>query len=90
MPNWAALHENDRMVAVLACDGRRQANDKSGLGLAYHLLETVRRQVMALVDDDMAVVGDAVVDHAPSDETLNNADVNLSSRSISPTADSTN
>jgi hypothetical protein len=44
---------------------------------------------MALVDDHMAVLGNPVIDHAPSDETLNNADVNLSSRSISAAADST-
>ena len=78
MSNRTALHEDDRMVAVLACDGCRQANDESGFGLACHLLETVRRQVMALVDDHMAVLGDAVIDYAFADETLNDADVNLS------------
>ncbi len=76
MSNWTALHEDDRMVTVLACDGCRQANDESGFGLAYHLLETVRRQVMALIDDHMAVLGDAVIDYAFADETLNDADVN--------------
>ena len=88
MSNRTALHEDDRMVTVLACDGCRQANDKSGFGLAYHLLETVRRQVMALIDDHMAVLSDAVIYYAFSDETLNDADVNLSSRSISSSADS--
>ena len=88
MPNRTALHEDDRMVAVLACDGCRQANDKSGFGLAYHLLETVRRQVMALIDDHMAVLSDAVIHDAFSDETLNDADINLSSRAISSSADS--
>jgi hypothetical protein len=43
MPNWAAVHEDDRMVAVLACDGCRQTKDESGLGLPCNLLETVRR-----------------------------------------------
>jgi hypothetical protein len=42
MPNWAALHEDDWMVAVLACDGCGQANYKAGLGSPYDLLETVR------------------------------------------------
>ena len=89
MPNWTALHEDDRMVAVLSCDRCRQSHDESCLGLACHLLETVRRQVMALVDDDMTVLGYAVSHDALANETLDNADVNLSSRSTSPTADST-
>jgi septum formation topological specificity factor MinE len=88
MPNWTALHEDDRMVAVLACDCCRQSNDESGLGLAYHLLETMRRQVMALVDNHMAILRNAVIDDAFSDQTLNDADVNLSSRSVSSSADS--
>jgi hypothetical protein len=64
MPDWAALHEDDRMVTVLACDGCRQTNDESRLGSAYHLLETVSRQVMALINDHMAVLSDAVIYHA--------------------------
>src|SRR5439155_83000 len=77
MPNWAALHEDDRMVTVLACDGCRQANDESGFGLAYHLLETMSRQVMALINDHMAVLGDAVIYYAFPDETLNAAEARL-------------
>jgi hypothetical protein len=57
--------------------------------LAWRLLETVRRQVMALVDNHMAVLGDAVIDHALSDETLNYADVDVSSRAAPTTSDST-
>jgi hypothetical protein len=88
MSNWTALHEDDRLVTVLACDGCRQANDKSGFGLAYDLLEAVRRQMVTLVDDDVTVLGDAVIDHVLSHETLNDGDVNLSSRSVSAAADS--
>ena len=42
MSNRPALHEDDRMVTILACDGCRQANDESGLGLADNPFETVR------------------------------------------------
>ena len=42
MSNRTALHEDDRMVTILACEGCRQANDESGFGLAYNLFETVR------------------------------------------------
>jgi hypothetical protein len=61
----------------------------SGLGLACNLFETVRRQVVAFVDDHVAVVGDDVSDQPVADETLNNADVNRSSRSTSASTDST-
>ena len=43
--NRPALHEDDRVVTVLACDGRRQPQNETGFGLTCHLLETVRRQV---------------------------------------------
>jgi hypothetical protein len=88
MSNRTALHEDDRMVTVLACDGCRQANDESGFGLPDDLLETVSRQVMALINDHMTVLSDAVMYYAFPDETLNDADVNLSSRSITSSADS--
>src|SRR4029078_8968696 len=57
MSALTARHEDDRMVTVLACDGCRQADYKSGFGLAYYLLETVGRQVMALVENHLAVMG---------------------------------
>ena len=66
----------------------RQAHHESGSGLAYHLLEAVRRQVMALIDDHMAVLSDAVIHDTFSDEALNDADINQSSRAISSSADS--
>jgi hypothetical protein len=89
MSNRPALHEDDRMVTILACDGGRQAKDESGLGLTHHRLETVRRQMVAFVDDHLAVIGDEVSDYVFADETLNDGDVNPSSRSTSASADST-
>ena len=64
-------------------------SDESGFGLACNLFETVRRQMVAFVDDHVAVIGDEVIDHALADETLNDADVNPSGRSTSASADST-
>jgi hypothetical protein len=49
----------------------------------------VRRQVVAFVDDHMAVLGDTVIDDALADETLNDGNVNPSGRSISSAADPT-
>ena len=90
MSNRPALHEDNRMVTIFAGDGGRQAKDESGLGLPCNLFETVRRQMVAFVDDHMAVIGDEISDHALADETLNDADVDPSNRSTSTSADPAN
>ena len=77
------------MVTILARDGCRQGKDESGLGLAGNLFETVRRQMVAFVDDHVAIIGDKISDDALADETLNDADVDPSSRSTSAAADPT-
>ncbi len=64
MANRSALHEDDRMVAILAGNGRRQSQDIPCLGLTHHLLEARRREVMTLVDDHVTVLGDAIIDDA--------------------------
>ena len=52
MPNGTALHEDDRMVTVLARHRRGQAQDESRLRLSDHLFEAAGRQVVAFIDDD--------------------------------------
>ena len=47
IPHRPALHEDDRMVAVLSRHGGGQARDKLRLGLAGDLLETLRGQMVA-------------------------------------------
>ena len=51
--------------------------------------EALRRQVVALVDDDVSVVGDAIVHDALLDEALNDGDVDESVRPGRATADTT-
>ena len=58
MTHRAALHEDDRMVAVLAGDGGGQARDESGLRPADDLLEALGGQMVALIHDQMSVVSD--------------------------------
>ena len=84
-----ALHEDDGMVAVLASDSCRQSQDESRLCLTRHLLKAVGRQVVALVDDQMAVLSHAIVNDALPDQTLNDGDVEPAGRSALPAADST-
>jgi len=63
MSNRTALHEDDRMVTILACDGGRQAKHESGLGAPCNLFESARRQMVAFIDDHVAIIGDEISDH---------------------------
>ena len=82
-----ALHENNGMVAVLAFHGRRQPDDEPRFGPARHLLEALRGEVMALVDDQLAIVSDLVGNHALVDQALNEGDVDPPVRPSSPAVD---
>ena len=73
----AALHEDDRMVAVLPRDGGRQPQHVLRPRPPRDLLEAVRGQVVALVDDEVAVVGHAVVHDALAHQALNERHVEL-------------
>jgi hypothetical protein len=57
----SALHEDNRMMAVLASRRRGQANDKLRLDLPHHLFETEGGQVMALVGNHLPVLGNTVL-----------------------------
>ncbi len=86
MPNRSALHEDDRVVTVLARHGRGQTEDEPGLRLAGDALEALRRQMVALVDDEVPVVGDAIVDDALSDQALDDGDIEPAGGAIAPAA----
>ena len=75
VPDRAALHEDDRMVAILARHCRRESEYESRLGLARDLLEAVGRQMMALVDNQVTVVGHTVVDDPLLNKALNYRDI---------------
>ncbi len=75
VPDRPALHEDDRVVTVLSGHGRRQPENEPRLGLSRDPLEAVRRQVVALVDDQVAVVGHAIVDDTLLDQALNHRDI---------------
>jgi hypothetical protein len=87
MADRPALHENDRVVPVLAGHGRRQAKDIPGLRSPDQLLEARRRQVMAFVHDQMTVFPDAVIDYAGADEALDQRHVERAVRLVAAAAD---
>jgi hypothetical protein len=76
--NGTALHKDDGMVPVLAGDGGGETEDEFGLGPADREFETLRREMVAFIDDDVSVVGDEVFDDALTDEALDHDDVDLS------------
>jgi hypothetical protein len=80
MPNRAALHEDDRVVAVLSRNCRRQSKNKLRFRTPDNLFKAVRGKMMALVDNQMPVLRDAIVDNALAYETLNHSDVEIPCR----------
>ena len=87
MSNRAALHENDRMVAILARHGRGQPEDISRLCPAGHKLKARRRQMVAFVNDKMTIVRHQVGYFALPHEALDQRDINDTGRLAAPAAD---
>ncbi len=58
MADRATLHEDDRMMSVFTDNGRGQTHDVPRFRPPSDKLEACRGQVMAFIDDQMAVVGD--------------------------------
>ena len=63
MTNRAALHENDGVVTVLARHSGRQTRDELRFGAADGKFKAPRRDMMAFIHDDMAVVRHAIIHH---------------------------
>ena len=75
MADGTALHEDDWMMTILTCDRGGQPEHETRLCLPGHLLEAVRRDVVAFVDDEMAVVAHAIIHDALANHALNQGDV---------------
>src|ERR1700719_990922 len=76
MTDGPALHEDDWVVAVLARHRCGQPSNKFRLCPASHLLKAVGRQMMAFVNNQMAIFGHTVV-HCPlANQALNERDIN--------------
>src|SRR5205085_2406860 len=62
-------------IAALRCGG--ESNEIASLHLGQYALEGDRRQVVALIDDDVPVAGDEVVDFFLADETLDHRNIDV-------------
>jgi len=86
--NRSALHEHDGVMPVFAGDCRGQSREILRLRTPRDLLEAERREVVAFVDDDVTVLGDAVVNRPLAHEALNQCDVERPRKSFSSSSDS--
>ena len=77
-----ALHGDNRMMPILAGHSRRQPHHEPRLCLSHDRLEGLRRQMVTLVDDDVAVVGDQVIDDVLLDEALYEGYIKQTCRSL--------
>lgn len=90
MPHRSTLHEDDRMVTVLARHGRGESQHESSLCLAGDPLEAVRREMVTLVHNQVPVVRYPVINDTSPNEALHHGDVEHSGWSASPAANAPN
>src|SRR5687768_11026112 len=82
-----ALHEDDRVMTVLARHGSRQTEQIFRLRAPHHGLETDGGKVMAFIDDKMPAIRNDVVRLAFTCKALDHGDVDDPRRSAPATAD---
>src|SRR6056297_1661897 len=80
MAHRTTLHEDDRVMPVLSGDCRRQSRDIARLRSAGDKLKACSGQVMALIDDKMAVIGNEIVNFALANQTLDQRHIDHSGR----------
>jgi len=76
----AALHEDDRMMSILSRHGCGQAEHKLCSGLACDRFKADGQQVVALINDEMPIIGDEIRDGASPDQTLPSGDIDVAGR----------
>ena len=87
MPHRAALHEDDRMMAILPSDRCGQSRDELCFRTPDDLFKAVRRQMVALIDDHMTIVSDAIVNDTLADQTLDDRNIYPARRLAASTTD---
>ena len=75
--DWTALHRDDRLVTISTVRRRGQARDVSGWEGREHAFGLNGRDVVALVDHNVAVGADEVMEVIAARECLDHRDVDL-------------
>ena len=87
MTDRAALHEDNRVMAILPRHRRGQTKDILGLGPPRDGFEAHGGQVMAFIDNDMPVIGDQIGDDALSYQALHEGHIDIPGRLLLPAMD---
>ena len=87
--NRTAVHEDDRVMTILARQGGRQPRDVSRLGTSGNLLEAGRREMMAFVHDQMPVPANSIVHHAVAHQALHQCHIQCAGGLLLPSPDAT-
>ena len=90
MPYRATLHEDDRVMAILPRDRCRQSCNESGFRAPDDLFKAACRQMVALIDDHVSVITDAVVNDPLADQTLDDRNIQRARRLAASAADPSN
>ena len=90
MADRAALHEDDRVMAVFPRDGSGQPEHEAGLRAAGDEFETVGGEVMAFIDDQVPVVRHAVIDGTLADQALDQRDIDPAAELLVPATEPAN
>jgi hypothetical protein len=78
MPNWATLHEDDRMVAILSRDSGGEAKNELRLRTSDKPVRSYARRDDGIRQRSNAVLRDAIINNAFAYETLNHSNVRAS------------
>src|ERR1700694_5417601 len=89
MTHRSALHEDDGMVTILADHGCGQPGNVLGLCPTDHLLKAMGGQMVALVDNDVAVFAHPVVNYTFAYQTLNKRNIKQAGWLLSSASDMT-
>jgi len=87
MPDRPALHDHDRVVPVFADGGRCHPGDVAGLDLLHHGLKAEGGNVVALVDQDVTVIGHQISHRSPVLQALQHRDVDPALSFVSASAE---
>jgi hypothetical protein len=78
--NAAALHQDDRMMAILAKRRGRQTEHITHFHLTEHLLEAKRGKMVAFINDNLSIFSHDIFHDAFSIQALKHGNINLSGR----------
>jgi hypothetical protein len=84
------LHEDNRVMAILPSQRGRKAKDVLGLGLPSDCFEAHGREMVALVDDQVAIIGNELRNFPLPYQALDQCNVNDAGRFPFSTADHPN